>query len=394
MVVPSKYAEATKENDGAGRVRRDLPKRFGLILLIICIYYFIPLPLSIDNIEKDQLVFDQVDSIRINEDVEPVYDLKEKKAENKEASEEMFQSRPIPKRKSKHFFGASQTIKVQPDSAEEEMILAGLATLVDVRPSVADLTSGNDDDSYKAKAFFCEIKWSLHKNDPASHAMFKSLLSESDRCQQQQYEVDMQYITEKARDIEKSRNNTGVKSLKPNGFVFHESRCGSTLVANSLASFNPQKTRVFSESPPPINAFRACDGYSSICNRNKHEKLIQDVIFMMGWTGNTDEEFLFFKIQSIGTKNINAFRRALPDVPWIFVFRDPVQVIMSHLKGYPNNPNALKRANCLRTFNRPPKDTMNLAKRITGVNNPKLSKLEFCAAHLVRRIFFSKVISF
>ena len=34
----------------------------------------------------------------------------------------------------------------------------------------------------------------------------------------------------------------------------------------------------------------------------------------------------FFKFQSINTPRIGIFRKAFPEVPWAFVFREPVQV--------------------------------------------------------------------
>ncbi|CAN0367157.1 unnamed protein product, partial [Ectocarpus sp. 13 AM-2016] len=41
----------------------------------------------------------------------------------------------------------------------------------------------------------------------------------------------------------------GRAPLPPKGFIYHETRCGSTLVANMLATLAP--SRVFSESKPP-----------------------------------------------------------------------------------------------------------------------------------------------
>ena len=49
-----------------------------------------------------------------------------------------------------------------------------------------------------------------------------------------------------ARENEYGVNYYNVpKILKLHGVVFHESRCGSTLVANSLAAFNPERKRVY-----------------------------------------------------------------------------------------------------------------------------------------------------
>ena len=371
---------ATKGNNGRGRNRREFPKRFGLTVIFLSfVYYLIPSSIPADVADESNFMLQEEQLGLVNLSVD------EKRDNVENINENISIQRDRNRSNFKKSSGRSSIVKVLPDSEEEILILSGRTTLVDVLPSTADMASlSRNDSSYNARAIFCEVNWSLHKEDPPSYAMFRILMSESYRCQQEKYEVDLYYIAQKAREIERSGNNTLVKSLKPNGFVFHESRCGSTLVANSLASFDPLKTRVFSESPPPINAFRACDSFPRICNEEKHVKLIQDVIYMMGWTGDITEEYLFFKIQSIGTKNIKSFRKAFPKVPWIFVYRDPVQVMMSHLKGYPQNKHAFARANCLRTLRSRPKDTMDLAKRILGKSNPSLSKLEFCAAHLVR----------
>lgn len=49
---------------------------------------------------------------------------------------------------------------------------------------------------------------------------------------------------------QKTMEETGLDPVPPRGFVYHETRCGSTLVANMLAA--PSSNRVFSESKPPV----------------------------------------------------------------------------------------------------------------------------------------------
>jgi len=95
-----------------------------------------------------------------------------------------------------------------------------------------------------------------------------------------------------------------------------------------------------------------------------------------------NEKHLFFKIQSVGTKKISTLRKAFPDTPWLFVYRDPVQVLMSHAKNYvPGKP---VNANCNRTYRswNQPRDTKNLIQKITRNPAYPVSSLEYCAAHL------------
>lgn len=50
--------------------------------------------------------------------------------------------------------------------------------------------------------------------------------------------------------LQKSIEESGLEPIQPKGFIYHETRCGSTLVANMLAALPP--SRVFSESKPPV----------------------------------------------------------------------------------------------------------------------------------------------
>lgn len=181
------------------------------------------------------------------------------------------------------------------------------------------------------------------------------------------------------------KNNNDVHIMPPAGFVFHESRVGSTLVANALTAVYPEQHRVYSESDPINQALNACQKNPSSCNMDLHVKLFQDVVYLLGRTSSQKEKNMFFKVSSIGSKRIDVMQAAFPAVPWIFVYRDPVQTMMSHL-----DPTKLKQnvrggaplAVCLRAKPRPPVDLVAFASR-NGVRVDELTNEEFCAAHLV-----------
>jgi len=46
------------------------------------------------------------------------------------------------------------------------------------------------------------------------------------------------------------------------------------------------------------------------------------------WLGG--EQHLFIKFDAWNTLDLTLIRRAFPDVPWIFLYRDPVEVLVSH----------------------------------------------------------------
>ena len=208
--------------------------------------------------------------------------------------------------------------------------------------------------------------------------MFRDLMEKSPHCQHSEFEYNLKRAVEISKQYEiENEGKTKIHTLSPNGFVFHESRCGSTLVANSLAAMNPPQTRVYSESPPPLSALTACSDEFKSCSIETVVELFQNVIYLMGRTDNENEKYMFFKIQSIGSKYMRALELAFPDTPWIFVYRDPVEVMMSHL----NIPNP-ERSNCMRTRRSPPIAARKMIEK-AGENIKNLGLEEYCAVHLV-----------
>ena len=199
-----------------------------------------------------------------------------------------------------------------------ELIKRAELHLVDIHIRSASFSDDTKNKPYTVSASFCHVDWKLHKDDPSSVPMFKYIVDKSKLCRNKET-VDLHEAVQMARDYDlKQLEKTGdddhddhetdeapyVHAMEPKGFVFHESRCGSTLVANSLAAFDPDFTRVYSESGPPVEAAKAF-------NRDRRDssiQLLRDVIYMMGRTNDPDEEHLFFKVQSIGSKSIWAFR--------------------------------------------------------------------------------------
>ncbi len=113
--------------------------------------------------------------------------------------------------------------------------------------------------------------------------------------------------------------------LKPSGFIFHLSRCGSTLVSQMLAAL-PENI-VISEAPPIDFVIRA---------KNVGEKRriawLRWMIGALGQKRNKPEKHYFIKFDSWNALEINFIKRAFPDVPWIFLYRNPVEIIVSHVR--------------------------------------------------------------
>lgn len=221
--------------------------------------------------------------------------------------------------------------------------------------------------------------------------MFRDLVKHSPMCSEDpddwpensdippgRVRVNLKRLIDAVHAAEADEKKEGLaKNLQLTGVVFHESRCGSTLVANSLIGMNPSKHRVYSESSPPIQALGVCGENYGRCSLDQAAQIVKDVMYLMGRTDNHDETRYFFKIQSAGTRNLDVFRKAFPETPWLFVYRDPVQVMMSHFAQ------GEKSATCLQSKRHPHHFLQDLAER-KGYDRSlsEFKPVKFCAAHL------------
>ncbi|HZR02421.1 MAG TPA: sulfotransferase [Burkholderiales bacterium] len=117
--------------------------------------------------------------------------------------------------------------------------------------------------------------------------------------------------------------------LHPTGFIFHMSRCGSTLVAQMLAT-RPDSV-VLSEATP-IDAVLRSRGRSHPADEDLTMARLQWLVSALGQRRSGQESHLFIKFDSWHTLDLPLVRKAFPGVPWVFLYRDPVQVLVSQLK--------------------------------------------------------------
>ena len=70
-----------------------------------------------------------------------------------------------------------------------------------------------------------------------------------------------------------------------------------------------------------------CNG----CDRATQINLLRKVIYAMG-NARKAHKRMFFKFQSVNTPMVKLFLEAFPTVPWIYVYRDPVEILQSQFK--------------------------------------------------------------
>ncbi|MGB7924194.1 MAG: sulfotransferase [Pyrinomonadaceae bacterium] len=117
--------------------------------------------------------------------------------------------------------------------------------------------------------------------------------------------------------------------LSPTGLIFHMSRCGSTLVTQMLASL-PQNI-VISEAGTIDTVLRANFLNAGVTGEQQLDWL-RWMVSALARRRHEQESHLFIKFDSWHTLSMPLILRAFPGVPWIFVCRDPLEVIVSHVR--------------------------------------------------------------
>jgi hypothetical protein len=122
---------------------------------------------------------------------------------------------------------------------------------------------------------------------------------------------------------------TGTPSAPPAGFVFHMSRCGSTLVSQMLAA--RREHIVISEAGPIDTVLQSHRRRPGVGDEQRIEWL-RGLLAAYGQPGCGPEQRLFVKFDSWSVLDLPLVARAFPDVPWVFLYREPVEVLESHAR--------------------------------------------------------------
>jgi hypothetical protein len=114
----------------------------------------------------------------------------------------------------------------------------------------------------------------------------------------------------------------GGPGLEPNGFIFHMSRCGSTLVTQMLAAV-PAFLAV--SEPLLVNDVLRAPGTD-----DERIRRLRLAVTALGRRRNGSERAYVVKLDPWATHDLPLIRRAFPDTPWLFLSRDPAEVLVSH----------------------------------------------------------------
>ncbi|QBB69960.1 hypothetical protein ELE36_06055 [Pseudolysobacter antarcticus] len=118
---------------------------------------------------------------------------------------------------------------------------------------------------------------------------------------------------------------SGSTNSTPAGFIFHISRCGSTLITRMLASV--QRFTVFSE--PAILETVLRGSYRQNAASNKQTVALLKNIIDAFVNHRADGRATFIKFTARAISDYALVMKAYPQVPCLFVYRDPIEVLVS-----------------------------------------------------------------
>ena len=116
--------------------------------------------------------------------------------------------------------------------------------------------------------------------------------------------------------------------LEPAGLVFHASRCGSTLTAQMFAGL--RSALVLSE-PSPLDQLLRSDEHEPGLEEAEVAARLRHVVSALGQPRRPTHRRLVVKLDAWAVLWWPVIRRAFPTAPCVFLYREPAEVVASHL---------------------------------------------------------------
>jgi hypothetical protein len=116
--------------------------------------------------------------------------------------------------------------------------------------------------------------------------------------------------------------------LAPSALIFHASRCGSTLMAQMLASL--ERHVVLSEPPPLDSLLRA--HFHDPAASSQQPAWIAALMSAYGQRRCGGEQRLMVKLDAWNVFEAPLLRDLYPNTPRIFLYRDPLEIVVSQLR--------------------------------------------------------------
>ena len=269
-------------------------------------------------------------------------------------------------------------VTLHDDREALELLLSAKIHLIElnVDSNVTDGSDATETIANRVYGDFCELNFAAQTQDPTNVPLFRHLVQQSPACATKRYRVNIEEFVRLARTYD-AREGSETRALPVAGAIFHQSRCGSTLISNSLQCMNPVEHRVYSEAQPET-AVNLCGDAYQYCSKEQAVDILSNVIYLMSRTNDRDLRKVFFKFHADNSRLMEVFQIAFATTPWIFVFRNPVHILVSQFKE------GKSLAKCGRTMKGPSVQVLDIlqSKGYAASDFTSMGKEFSCAATL------------
>lgn len=123
-------------------------------------------------------------------------------------------------------------------------------------------------------------------------------------------------------------------TLPLSGLILHMSRCGSTLAARQMAAL--PELRVLSE-PYILQKLILRSNMDPQIPDDLRVKWLRLAVRLLGMPRQTGEQRLVIKLDALAGLRLDLLRLAFPGAPWVFLYRQPEEVLVSHRREAAGN---------------------------------------------------------
>lgn len=158
----------------------------------------------------------------------------------------------------------------------------------------------------------------------------------------------------------------------PAGFIFHMSKCGSTLMSKVLDQ--PETQMIIKEATPlheNLWQYLTNDWQEPVAPTAENLRLIRNLVQLLGRPRLPGQKSYYVRFRSWGIAFVEIIQQAFPHTPSLFMYREPVKVMASIL----NKP----------TTGLPRLNDTGAAAFITGQSRQELSEMD--ALHYFTRFY-------
>ncbi|MFL9839744.1 hypothetical protein ABS767_02105 [Sphingomonas sp. ST-64] len=117
-------------------------------------------------------------------------------------------------------------------------------------------------------------------------------------------------------------------TLAPAGLIFHMSRCGSTLAAQMLAAVPHHIVVAEAEPIDAVVQWAATPGIPV----DRQVAALRAIVAAFGRDRGGSARRYFLKLDAWHILSLPLYRAAFPNVPWVFLYRDPEEVMVSQMR--------------------------------------------------------------